>query len=171
MNIFKRLLLAIVLFVPVLLAPSIAFGQNNEDPSANVKYEKVNMKDGSRYLIKRLEEKTILFFLSFNSEKKINYYEKLLNVRLAELKYIVDNKDIANIQVASQRYFTTAGELTNFLVSKGASSSKKEEVKNLFSEHIKIIEIFKGTYDNTTAEWRLLRDDANYLIDYSTFLK
>jgi hypothetical protein len=157
----KLALLAAMMFIPIILP----------NPSLAIKYESVNMKDGSRYLIKRLKEKAVLFLLSFNSEKKVNYYEKLLNVRLAELKYIVDNKDIANIQVASQRYFTTAGQLTNLLISKSASFSQKEKVRNLFSEHIKIIEDLKKTYSETTAEWRLLRDDANYLIDYSTSLK
>lgn len=172
MNRFKLLLLTLIIFIPMLLAPSIAIGQNNDDSLINnVKYEKINMKDGSSYLFKRLEEKTILFLLSFNSQKKLDYYEKLLNVRLSELKYIVDHKDISNIQVASQRYFTTAGQLTNFLISKGSLAGNKETIKQLFTEHIKIIEILKKSYDNTTAEWRLLRDDGNYLIDYSSSLK
>jgi hypothetical protein len=151
--------------------PSIAIGQNNDHPSVKVSYEKVNMKDGSRYLFKRLKEKTFLFLLSFNSQKKLDYYQKLLNIRLSELKYIVDHKDISNIQVASQRYFTTAGQLTNFFISKGSLTANKEAVKELFAEHIKIIEILKKPYNDTTAEWRLLRDDANYLIDYSASLK
>ena len=171
MNSFKRLLLAIILFIPIFLTPQVAIGQNDNAPSPIIKYESVNMVDGSRYLIKRLKEKVTLFFLSLDSEKKLNYYEKLLNIRLSELKYVVDNKDIGNIQVASQRYFTTAGQLTNFLVSKNTLSVKKEIVKQLFADHIKVIEILKKSYKDTTAEWRFLRDDTNYLIDYSAQLK
>lgn len=171
MNSFKRLLLTIILFISIFLIPSIAIGQTDNVPSPTIKYESVNMKDGFRYIIKRVEEKITLSYLSVNSQKKLDYYEKLLNVRLAELKFVVDNKDIGNIQVASQRYFTTAGQLTNFLILNNTLFANKEVVKQLFADHIKIIEILKKSYKDTTAEWRFLRDDANYLIDYSVQLK
>jgi hypothetical protein len=166
-----RILLFIIAFVlAAVAAPAIALGQTSGDSLSNIKYEKVNLKDGSQYFIKRLKEKVVLILLSYSPQKKLNYYKKLLTVRLSELKFIVDNRDISNIQVASQRYFTTAGQLTNFLLSKNSLATNKESIKQLFSEHIKIIEILEKSYDNTTAEWRLLRDDANYLKDYTSFL-
>jgi len=112
----------------------------------------------------------IPLILSTNPQKKLDYYEKLLGIRFSELKYIVDNKDISNIQVASQCYFTTAGQLTEFLTSRNELALNKEAVIKLFTEHIKIIEALKKAYSDTTAEWRLLRDDANYLIDYSALI-
>lgn len=171
MNRFKLLLLAAFIFIPMFLVLPTAIGQNSVDPSLNISYEKVNMKDGTLYLIKRFKERTFLFLFSLNSQKKIDYYQKLLGIRLSELKYIVDHKDISNIQVASQRYFTTAGQLTNFLIAKNTTTTNKEKVKKLFAQHIKVIEILKKSYNDTTAEWRFLRDDANYLIDYSAALK
>jgi len=171
MNRLKLLLLTTILLVPILLAPSVIVGQTDNSSSTNIKYEDINPKNGYRYLLKRMKEKVVLLILSTNSQKKLDYYEKLLNIRLSELKYIVDNKDISNIQVASQRYFTTAGQMTEFLKSKNELTLNKERVKGLFTEHIKIIEFLKTAYPNTTAEWRFLRDDANYLIDYSSLLK
>lgn len=166
----KVLLLVASLVLVTALMPLITFAQTQKDSSYSVQYEKINLKDGSRYLVKRLKEKVILLFLFNNPQKKLNYYKTLLTIRLAELKFIVDNKDISNIQVASQRYFTTAGQLTELIKSKSELASNKEGVQTLFAEHILVIESLGKAYPDTTAEWRLLRDDANYLKDYSQSL-
>ncbi len=157
------------LFPTLIVSTAKVRADNIVPPTLN--YEEVNMENDFRYLIKRVKEKVTVALLSYNPQKKLSYYERLLNIRLAELKYIVDHKDIANIQVSSQRYFTTAGQLTEFLKSKNKLTSNKEKVIKLFAGHIQVIESLKTAYPNTTAEWRFLRDDANYLIDYSNLLK
>lgn len=148
--------LTLFILFPVLLVPS---------------YEKTNMENGFPYLIKRVREKVAIVLLSYDPQKKLGYYEKLLDIRLAELKYIVDHKDIANIQVASQRYFSTAGQLTSYFLSKPNLLSQKVTVIDLFSRHSIVLEKLKASYENTTAEWRLVRDDINYLVDYSKMIK
>jgi len=170
----KKLLLtflAVAFLLTVFIVPCIANAQSGTPIAPTVNYEKVNMENGISYLLKRAKEKVILFILSYNPQKKLNYYEKLLDVRLAELKFIVDNKDIANIQVSSQRYFSTAGQMTSFVLSKPELSSQKENLKKIFEKHIDVIENLMTSYKDTTAEWRFLRDDVNYLKDYSALLK
>lgn len=167
----KLIILTVFFFlgVAVLIPYKIRAESNTATP--NISYETINLKDGYRYLVKRIKEKVSLLIFSVNTQKKLDFYEKLLNIRLAELKFVVDNRDITNIQVASQRYFTTAGQLTEFLKSKNELASNKESVLNLFSGHIKVIESLMGSYPDSTAEWRFLRDDANYLKDYSSLIK
>lgn len=170
----KKLLLtflAVAFLLSVFIVPGVASTQSGIPTTPVINYEKVNTKDGFSYLVKRLNEKTKLFVYSYNPQKKLNYYEKLLDIRLAELKYIVDNKDIANIEVGSQRYFSTAGQLTSYLMSKPNLSPNKEVAINLFINHSTVLEKLKTSYENTTAEWRFLRDDVNYLNDYSSILK
>lgn len=162
--------LTLFFLFPALFVSTAKVRANNiVSPSLN--YEKINMENGFRYLIKRAKEKVTIALLSYNPQKKLSYYEKLLDIRLAELKYIVDHKDIANIQVASQRYFSTAGQLTSYFLSKPNLLSQKGVVISLFSEHSIILEKLKASYENTTAEWRLVRDDINYLVDYSKMIK
>lgn len=170
----KKLLLTFLIvafLLPIFSVPSTANTQPRTPTAPTINYEKINMENGFSYLLKRAKEKVALFILSYSPQKKLNYYEKLLDVRLAELKFIVYNKDIANIEVASQRYFSTAGQLTSYLMSKPNLSSSKETVINLFAKHSLVLENLKTSYENTTAEWRLLRDDVNYLNDYTSFLK
>lgn len=165
-----HIFLTLIFLLPGLFV-STARVQANDTVPPTIKYEKINMENGFPYLIKRGKEKVAIVLLSYNPQKKLSYYEKLLDIRLAELKYIVDHRDIANIQVASQRYFSTAGQLTSYFLSKPNLLSQKGAVIGLFSNHSIVLEKLKASYENTTAEWRLLRDDINYLADYSKMIK
>jgi hypothetical protein len=170
-KIIRILLIVAFLMYPMFITSSKAVAQSNLTSPLIVKYEKVNPKDGFSYAIKRVKEKVGIFLLSRNPKKKLNYLKDLLGIRLSELKFVVDNKDIGNIQTASQRYFTTAGEITALVNSQSQLTSDKNGVITLFNQHLPVLESLRNTYNNTTAEWRFLRDDANYLIDYSTLLK
>ena len=94
-----------VINLPVVVAQS-------ED---TIKYETISPKYGYKYLFKRLREKITLAVLSRNPSRKADFYSQLLDRRLAELKQVVDEKDIANIETTSQRYSATMGELVNLI--------------------------------------------------------
>ena len=116
---FLLVALSVVLFA--LYNSQVSFaqqegGEGKTNDSVAVTYEAVNPGNDFAYIIKRLQEKIILAILSFSDSRKLQYYEKLLGARLSELKFVVDKKDIANIQTASQRYSATAGELTQFIL-------------------------------------------------------
>lgn len=134
-----------------------------------VEYEKINPGDDYKYVIKRLKEKIALFFV-FKPESKVSYYKKLLSVRLAELKLVAENKDIANIQTTSQRYEATAGQLTEY-IKKKSLSKYDQEVIDLFSSHIPVIQEVQKNYEFNVAEWRFLENDINSLKQYTGMLK
>lgn len=136
-----------------------------QDRLVTVVYDSVNPKDGFKFIWKRLGEKTRLGLLAFFPEKKADYYKKVLDSRLAEMKYIVDNKDLNFIEKSSWRYSTIAGQYTEFVLKKNLIDKKKEAV-DLLTEHLAVVETFQEAFDPTTAEWRLVKQDADYLKIY-----
>lgn len=135
-----------------------------------VKYQSVNPSDGSKFLIKRFQEKIKLFTLFISKTSKADYYQELVGIRLAELKYVIDNKDMARFENTTKRYYTTAGQLTEFIMKKNLVD-RKEKARELFESHIPVLESLRDTFKDTTAEWRFVHDDINYLKIYTERLK
>lgn len=133
-------------------------------PSASINYESVNPKNGASYNIKRLKENINLFIFSFFPTREAGIYNDLTSKRLAKLKYVVDQKDGAYMEQTSIRYFTSAGQLTEYVLSK--TPERKEETKQLLSGQPVSIEQLEKSYDDTTAEWRFLKQDADNLKIY-----
>lgn len=148
-----------------LLALTILlFSFNSVSAEIIVPQESVNPPDGLPYLMKRIQEKIGLFF-SFSNDNKIKNYKKLVTVRLSELKFIVEKKEMAYFEQTTLRYFSTAGQFTSFLIN----SNKKNEftsVRDEFKSHIPVLENLRDNYDSTTAEWRFIQDDINYIKGY-----
>lgn len=153
-----------IILVASLTTLTYAQGESVGSDQTNIRYESVNPSQGYQYLMKRLKEKMNLMF-NFSTEGKIIYYKELLRVRLAELKYVVDNKSITDIETTSQRYSATVGEITDLVISYDMNNHK-QEIRDLLINHLTIIDILKGTYDDTTAEWRFVENDSNYLKIY-----
>lgn len=133
-------------------------------PTVDVYYESVNPPDGMSYLLKRISEKINLFF-SFSNENKIKNYRKLVNVRLSELKFIIEKRQMGYFEKSTQRYFTATGQLVEFLVSsniKGEFMPVKEELIT----HIPVLIKLRDSFDFGTAEWRFVEDDINYVKGY-----
>lgn len=164
----------LVLFFLILFSTSyislVNFAPQISAQEDSIQYEAVNPKDGLKYGIKRLQEKITLTLLSFSANKKADYYNQISNSRLAELKYIVDNKDEDNFEVATKRYFTTIGQYTEFLNTKKLDEKKVEAIKT-FDKHKPILEKMRDSYEQTRAQWRFIHDDINYVNEYSKLLK
>ncbi len=141
--------------------------ENQESTTSSIPiqlpYEKINPKDGFKFSFKRLQEKIIFAFFTFSAQSKYMYQRDLLSKRLAELKYVVDNKDISNIQTTSQRYYTTAGDLTQFTIK---NNQDKNAFKEQLSSHLLILENLKKEFNDTTAEWRFIEHDIDYIKTY-----
>lgn len=160
----KKALFIVATTIAVVLA--FAFPQSYVLAEGfELKYEAVNPGNDPAYVFKRFREKVILFILSVSPEKKADFYEGLLTIRLSELKKIVDKKDIANIQTTSQRYSATLGEYTDFLIARKLEG-RKEKVKSTFLTHVPVLEKLRDSYDYTLAEWRFIQYDLDYLKIY-----
>lgn len=135
-----------------------------------IEIQSVNPGDDYKYVLKRLKEKIVLAILSFSSQRKANYYVGLLDIRLSELKYVVDKKDIANIQTTSQRYAAISGELTDFVLGKNLTDYNGKLV-NIMSSHIPFLENLRDSYPYVSSEYRFVQDDANSLKSYIQTLR
>lgn len=140
-------------------------GEASQSAVLEVSSESVNPTDGISYVFKRVLERVNTFF-AFSDRSIVNNYEKLLNSRLSELKYIIENKKMAYFEKSTQRYFTIAGQLTAFLTSKNL---KDEYIptKDLLLSHIPILTKLRDEFDFGTAEWRFVEDDINYIKEYA----
>ncbi len=154
------------LAAPLVLEPL----QVLANESINIEYVKINPDNGIFYKFKRLKERVWLDILSVSPNSKINYYQKLLDHRLAELKYITDKKDTTHIQKASQRYSTFAGQLAEYILDKNLDA-KKQETKEFLASHLPVVEKMKQAYDPTTAQWRFVEYDVDYLEIYISQLE
>lgn len=157
----------LIFFSLSLLSPK-AYAKEAANSSESSTYKlnsSINPSDDYKYAFKRLQERIILLILNVFPDKKADYYQELLNTRLAELKNVVDSKDIANIERSSQRYFSTAGELVQFITDKKLNN-KKGSINEQFSSHLPVLEILQNVYPANSAGWLFLRHDINYLKIY-----
>ena len=137
----------------------------------NVEQEKVNPLDGFEYLLKRLGEKVKLIFLSLSPSQKSAYYRELLARRLAELKFLIEKPEMAYFKTATIRYSTTAGMLTEYVLKNKDLVEERKKVVELLSSHLPVVEKLREVYDYDTAEWRFVKQDADYLQLYLAQLK
>lgn len=134
-----------------------------------VNYEKINPKNLSAYQFKRFKEEVILYFYSRSKTKKAEYLSKLIDSRLAELKYTVDKDDMASFEEANNRYFSSVGKCTEYLIDNNFSQEKTFLIEKL-NTHKPILENMKNKYEQTTAQWRFIRDNINYIDLYTNQL-
>lgn len=162
--IFRKLVIIWVFLALVFsFAGTTVFAQDGN--TQLVPKEEINPNAGTRYLVKRLKEKLILF-LKFDQESRISYIQTLLDKRLSELAYISDNKNTAFIETTSSRYESTAGQLTEALI-KFNNPAKEKDAKEKFANHLEILSKIQTNFSPTTAEWRFIENDINSLRIYS----
>ncbi|MBI2268245.1 MAG: hypothetical protein HYU80_02215 [Candidatus Blackburnbacteria bacterium] len=177
-NLFNSMKVTGVIFFSFLFGilsfsfPYSALAQTDTAPVAaeEVTYEKVNPDGGFAYLQKRFSEKAKLFFLSFSTERSEDYYRQLANRRLAEVKYIIDQNKMAYFEKATVRYSTAVGNWVEYINKKGLSREKEPAVQ-LLSQHVPVVQKLMEKYDPTTAEWRFVKHDLDYLNIYISQLK
>lgn len=123
-----------------------------------------------KYGIARLKENARLLILSPFLSSKADFYEKLADKRLGELDKVVSEKDLNNIEKSSTRYFTTVGILTEYINKKNLND-RKSRLADKFARHKMVIEELMPSFNDTTAEWRFLKHDADYLVIYISQLQ
>lgn len=161
-----KVIISFLLFLSVSLTVSVNHAQSlspDNDQMIQISNESINPGDGFKFSFKRLREKVMLALVSFSSQSKYNYQKDLLTKRLAELKYVVDNKDIANIQTTSQRYSATAGQIAELVVN---NNLDKKATQSIFSLQLQVLKDIQKQFNDTTAEWRFIEHDIDYVKSY-----
>lgn len=121
------------------------------------------------YDLKRLQEK-IFVAVKTNPVDRGNYYSLLLDVRLNELKAVVENRQFDYLRSSSLRYSTTAGLLTELIISRQVGELVPG-IQNKFLNHQRIFQKLFDSYPFEANDFgKFIQDDYNYLEIYSNQL-
>jgi len=160
----KKIILASFLFFLTVFQPLIITAEE----SISIKNEAIN-PSSFYYPLKRLLEKGKEKFM-FSNEAKKSFYETLLKTRLAELKFVVENKFLSEVQQSSERFAYQAGILTEELVKQRRSEDKVKIIKD-FEKYSKFLENLRDKYPANSPYWLLIQHDINSLKILSERLK
>lgn len=117
---------------------------------------------GPIYGLKRLQENVFLKAQS-SQAKKVDFESLVLDNRLYELKYLVENQKIAYLLSSSLRYSATAGKLVD-MIKQNYLFDKIPAISDKFIKHQKIIVgLVAVCQKNDNTECKYIQDDANYL--------
>lgn len=123
-----------------------------------------------QYGLARLKENIRLLILSPLVSPKADFYETLADKRLGELDGVVSERDLNNLEKSSIRYFTTVGLLTEY-VNKKNLNERKSRIAEKLLKHKAVVEELMPSFNDTTAEWRFLKHDSDYISIYISQLQ
>lgn len=149
----KKIIILLILFIYLFL-PGMTYADD-----INLK-EPVIKPGGPFYLLKRGYEK-ILEKLQFSDESKLKYHQNLSLIRLAELKYIAENKKIGQLQVSSQRLSYEVGKTAE--ISTNLNKTDQKEIFNKLNQYKPVLEKLRDLYPDRSSFWRLIQYDIETL--------
>lgn len=117
MNRILQFLFLIILFS--FSNPLLIFAQTEENYISVPKIEPGDFL----YSVKRFWEKTEEKLL-FSDSVKSSFYQRLSNERFKELKYLVDNRRVDQIEKSSYRFSYESGRLSEYVISKKSCKRK-----------------------------------------------
>lgn len=150
---YKRILFKITYFLLFFTIASTVLASS--DYNFNIS---INKRVG---IFGKINEK-IGLFLKFSSKSKAKYWRKLIDTRLAEIKYVVDADKINDIEETTSRYSTYLGHYTNYLEKK-KNGSEKEITLAMFEKHKDILISLRDKFKHDSAWWLLIQHDINTL--------
>lgn len=149
----KNILLSILLSVFVLLflpINSLTAQESILEPDYKV--------DHIASRTEKIKEK-IGLILRVNKTAKINYQIKIIEKRLAELYWAVEN-DVDSIETAASRYSTYIGNLELFLETNRDIISK-DQILNTFNKHKEIISNIQSKFERDSGWWLSIQHNLN----------
>lgn len=111
--------------------------------------------------VEKLGEK-IALLLKFYKKSKADYYQYLLEKRLAELVYVVENDQINSVEETASRYSTYLGILANYVETKRVVE-KKEDILSTFDRHSRVVENLQKKFKYESGWWLAIAHDINSL--------
>lgn len=117
-----------------------------------------------RYLLfnlKRLIEKGELL-TKFNEESRADYYKDLTLRRTAELKYVVENKLLGEVEKSSQRLSYQVGVLSDYIsMNKTELAKTIPTTKELLSNYQVLLANLRDQYPANSSFWLLVQHTIN----------
>lgn len=115
------------------------------------------------YSLTRLTEKGLIL-IKISKESKVDYFKSLTLKRLAELKYVVDNKLLSEVQQSSQRLSYQIGILSDYLsINQNQLSKQKLDTKNLLNSYRELLADLRDKYPANSSYWMLVQHVINSL--------
>lgn len=111
------------------------------------------------YPLKRISEK-IKVNLYIDSSSKADYYKDLVQIRLAELKYVVDKDYLDQVERSTQRLSYQVGILTDHIVAKKLNI-KKQILDDLYQKDKVILQQLRDKYPANSSFWMLVQHSIN----------
>lgn len=115
------------------------------------------------YSLKRVQEK-LFSAISVSPAAKADYYQHLLDQRLAEMDHLVKSQHYTYLWSSSLRYAATAGNLTDYIIANNLKD-KFSSVTDQFNKHKQVLYDLYVYYPKNinNDEWKYVLDDINYL--------
>ncbi len=102
----------------------------------------------------------INFAMKFDNESKAKYWQKLVDLRLAELKMEVDMNNIDLIEETSSRYSTYLGNYSEFIINKKVINQRDSVLKQ-FDVHATVLAELRDKFKYDSAWWLMIQHDLN----------
>lgn len=112
------------------------------------------------YSLTRLTEKALIF-TKITKDSKVDFLKELFLKRLAELKYVVDNKLLGEIQQSSQRLSYQVGILSDYIKANRDLSKQKIDAENLLNSYQGLLVSLRDKYPANSSYWMLIQHDIN----------
>jgi len=109
-------------------------------------------------VLAKLVEKVTLY-TKLGKPAKARYMERLLDKRLAELAYVVEN-DRDAIEPSASRYSSYIGNLTNYMV-KNNLTGEKEGALALYAEHHEVLLKLRDNFEWDSGWWLAIQHAVN----------
>lgn len=139
---------------------SIIFYSNALAAELNLPKTSVNPDKYLFFSIKRLVEKVTLY-VQFSQESKVNYYKNLTLTRTSELKYVVENKLLGEVEKSTQRLSYQIGVLSDYIADNPKLSEKKTEISSFLIRLKSPLENLRDQYSANSSYWMLVQHSIN----------
>lgn len=126
----------------------------------NLPHTTINPDKYLFFSIKRLVEKGI-FYTKLSKESKVDYLRDLTLTRTAELKYVVENKLLGEVERSTQRLSYQVGALSDFIVANAELQNKKQNTVNLLDGFKKPLATLRDQYPANSSFWMLVQHSIN----------
>ncbi len=156
----KKFILTSISLILLIILPVKVLADYEATPQAKVKV------DHLPGLFEKINEKIGLLF-KFSNDEKFSYQQQVLERRMGELEYVVNDGQGDLIEEVSSRYGTYLGNFSDFAIN-NKMKNQKESLTNMYDEHLKLLTYFQQRVGTGTGWWILLQHNINLANQYKS---
>ncbi len=112
------------------------------------------------YSLKRSFEKALLV-TKFNKNSKADYYYDLTQTRMSELKYVIENSLLGEIERSTQRVSYQVGILSDFIQNDEELETRKKSTAEALGNYRSLLVELRDKYSYGSSYWMLIQHVIN----------